>query len=617
MDIAGQNAELPEIRRRARLFAGFVVIAFVGLASRLFYLQIVEGESYYRATSDSIVRTVTLPAVRGQIKDRSGRVLATTRPAYNVVLTPAQLTRESYAAVRKMLAAHLDDLPTWEKVVERARSSPERAYVLAEDVPREVMAAVEQMPDAPGVKIVPVVRRHYPFGTVAAHALGYINEISPDELKSAAASGAYKPSDLIGRTGLERQWEPTLRGEKGFEKMVVDRRGVRRTDINVAEIVEGPARQPAVPGQTLILTLDLDLQKAVERALRAHESAAAVVLEVETGRVLALASRPGFDPNEMSGRLDPDVAARLFSDPHRPFRDKVLSDTYNPGSTFKVVSALASLEDRVITPDERAKCGGFVQVGRRRFRCTKAHGSVNLVNAITQSCNVYFYELAQRPGMMDRLSKYANELGLGAPTGLGLNGDQPGFVPTEAWHRELQQKDPKAEGFVIGNVLNTAIGEGATRVTVLQMALLYATIASEGKLWLPQVVLRVETPDGAAVEEFPPRVRRNISIPPDTMALLRKALIGVVNDSKGTAYKARSTRYLVAGKTGTAQVAQRLDHAWFAGFAPADKPKIAFAVMVEHGGHGGEIAAPIAMDIVETYFDAQAAHTASTTGASP
>jgi penicillin-binding protein 2 len=399
--------------------------------------------------------------------------------------------------------------------------------------------------------------------------------------------------------------------------MVVNRRGLRRTDVRIADLVEGPLRQDSVPGNNLLLTLDMDLQRIVERALRASRAAAAVFLDVETGRILAIASKPSFDPNLMSRGLSPEAVARLFSDRLRPFRDKALQDTYNPGSTFKAITASTALEEKLITLDDKVRCNGFIQVGRRRFRCTKVHKSVNLHDAIVQSCNVFFYDLGSRPGMMNRMAKFANEFGLGAPSGLGLNNEQAGFIPTEEWHRSQASASGKNEGFVIGHALNTAIGEGATRVTVLQLALAYGAIANGGKLWLPQIVERVEAPDGRVVEEFPPRVRRDLAMSAETLATIRSGLYGVVFDPKGTAYKARSHRIEVAGKTGTAQVYrggrtgkddpplpyERVDHAWFAGYAPAAKPRIAFAVLVEHGGHGGSVAAPVAMEIIDNYFE--------------
>jgi penicillin-binding protein 2 len=626
--IAGQDAELPEMRRRARFFGMFVLGAFLAIAGRLFYLQVIEGDSFYRLTSDSIVRTEILPAVRGQIRDRKGRVLATVRPSYNLTVTPRLLTTETFARLRTILGMNGDEaLDVWERIQGTAPEGTsgasgsgtsgtavarerERPVLLAEDISREAMATIETGQDIPGVKIISVPRRSYPYGALASHVVGFMNEVSADELRVKKEEG-YRAGDLIGRTGIERQWEGYLRGRTGFQKIVVDRRGLPKTDIR--EITDGPISRPAVPGNHLVLTVDVDVQRLTERALRGPAAAAAVVLDVDTGRVLAMVSKPGFDPNEMSGHLSADAEQRILTDRYRPLRDKTLNETYFPGSTFKAVSALAALEDRLITPDERIKCHGSYELGRRRFRCTKTHLSVALYDAIVQSCNVYFYELGARPGMMDRLAKYGADLGLGAPTGLGLNGEEGGFLPTEEWYREQKRKNPKNEGFQVGHALNAVIGQGSTRVTLVQMAILYAAIANGGKLWLPQIVDHVEAPDGQVLEEFPPRVRRELSVSAENLALVRQALVGVVNESKGTAFKVRSKDIEVAGKTGTAQVHGRRgdptagydanDHAWFVGFAPAGRPRIALAVLVEHGGHGGEVAAPLAMEIVNGYFD--------------
>jgi penicillin-binding protein 2 len=617
MEIAGQDAELPEIRHRSQVLSLVVALVFIALACRLFYLQVIEGDNFYRMTAENIIRTITLPATRGQIRDRKGHVLATMVPSYDIEVYPSQLTRESYDHLRALLGPDVEHFMTWEAIRDEATKGKDRTLVVAENVKREVMAQLETSLDKPGIHVAAVQRRFYPNGTTAAHAIGYLNEVSADELKARKDEG-YQAGDTIGRTGIERQWEPYLRGHKGFEKVVVNRRGLRRTDVRIADLVtDGPISQQPTPGNNVILTLDLDLQKIVERALRAVHSAAAVVIDVETGRILAIASKPAFDPNMLSGGVSQEALARVLSDRLRPFRDKALSDTFNPGSTFKAITALAGLEEKVIVPEDKVKCMGHIQVARRRFRCTKAHKTVNLYDAIVQSCNVFFYDLGGRPGMMNRMAKYAADFGLGAPTGLGLNGEQAGFLPTEEWHRTHDAGEKKGEGFAIGHALNTAIGEGATRATVLQMALLYATVAADGKLWLPQIVERVESPTGQVLEDFPPRVRREVSVSPESLAFLRRALYGVVFDPKGTAYKARPKHIEIAGKTGTAQVFQggrrggdepplpyeRVDHAWFAGFAPAAKPRIAFAVLVEHGGHGGSVAAPVAVEIVENYFD--------------
>jgi penicillin-binding protein 2 len=609
MEIAGQDAELPEIRRRARTFALFVLVAFVAIAGRLFYLQVIEGDVFFRVTSDSIIRTEPLPAVRGQIKDRKGKVLATVRPSYNVYGTPGAVKPETFARLRALLGMNGDEsMDVWERLAAPQATRAPAPIVIAEDISREAMASIETGVDLPGIKIVSVPRRSYPMGTLGAHVLGYMNEISAEELKVKKDEG-YRAGDLIGRTGVERQWDGYLRGHAGFHKVVVDRRGLPKTDIH--DVIEGPATKPAVPGNNVVLTLDADVQKIAERALRQPAAAGAVVMDITTGRLLAMVSKPSFDPNEMSGHLTPEAEQRLLADRYRPLHDKTVSETYYPGSTFKAVSAISALEDRLVTPEEKTKCHGSFELARHTFRCTKTHGVVAMYDAIVQSCNVYFYELGARPGMMDRLAKFGADLGLGAPTGLGLNGEEGGFLPTEEWYRDQKKKNPKAEGFQIGQAVNAVIGQGSTRVTLLQMATLYAAIANGGKLWLPQIVERVESPDGVTLEEFAPRVRRELAVSPETLAIVRQGLVGVVNESKGTAFKARLKDIEVAGKTGTAQVQtgraeggyESATHAWFVGFAPAGRPKIAIAVLVEHGGHGGDVAAPPAMEIVDKYFE--------------
>jgi penicillin-binding protein 2 len=610
MEIAGQDAELPEIRRRTRTFAIVVLVAFLVISGRLFYLQVIEGDVFFRITSDSIIRTETLPAVRGQIRDSKGKVLATVRPAYSVWGTPGAVKPEVFARLRSVLGMNGDQaMDVWEKIATApANTRAPAPTLIAEDISREAMAAIETGADLPGIKIVSGPRRSYPMGTVAAHVLGFMNEISAEELRSKKDEG-YRAGDLIGRTGIERQWDGYLRGHAGYHKVVVDRRGLPKTDIR--DIIDGPDTKPAVPGNNVVLTIDSDVQKIAERALRPVPAAGAVVMDVTTGRILAMVSKPAFDPNEMSGHLTPDAEQRLLSDRYKPLHDKTVGETYYPGSTFKAVSAISALEDRLVTPEEKVKCHGSFELAKHRFKCTKTHLTVNLYEAIMQSCNVYFYELGARPGMMDRLAKFGADLGLGAPTGLGLNGEEGGFLPTEEWYREQKRKNPKAEGFQIGQAVNAVIGQGSTRVTLLQMATMYAAIANGGKLWLPQIVERVESPEGKTLEEFAPRVRRELAVSAETLATVRSGLVAVVNESKGTAYKARLADIEVAGKTGTAQVQsghaeggyEANTHAWFVGFAPAGRPKIAIAVLVEHGGHGGDVAAPPAMDIIHNYFE--------------
>ena len=608
--LATPKAEDRELNRRLRLMAWLCVAAFLVLAGRLWQLQVLQGELYFRKSADNFVKDIEIPALRGQVRDHKGRVLADNRAAYNVYVTPRFLTAESLEKLRGYLGLTEAQAAAINTRARETRGLARfRAQIAVEDVSREQMALVAtNRQNLPGVQIEAVPRRVYPLGVSASHVLGYINEISAAELGSRRDQG-YRSGDLIGRTGLERQWEGYLRGTPGYERVVVDAKGQRKSPEETRELLQTPRRQDPIPGSNIVLSLDADLQRLAERAFRRYPSGAAVVVDVETGRLLAMVSKPGFDPNLLSGRLTFAEEARLNQDPYRPRLDKTLREHYYPGSTYKVVSAIAALEEGVITPEERAQCKGYHELGRRWFRCSKFHGRVNMYEALAQSCNVYFYKLGERVGM-DRIAKYAREFGLGEPTGLGLNGEVPGFIPTQGWYREHAPG-----GFRLGYTLNATIGQGSTKVTVLQLAMLYATIANGGKLYLPQLVERIDTAAGAPVQEFPPRLRRRVAVKPNHLEALQRALAGTTHE-KGTAYDARLRTIEVSGKTGTAQVRKMGkvrsegrdqfgmgDHAWFVGFAPTRRPEIAVVVLVEHGGLGGHVAAPVAMEIMRGYFE--------------
>jgi penicillin-binding protein 2 len=339
-----------------------------------------------------------------------------------------------------------------------------------------------------------------------------------------------------------------------------------------------------------------------------------VVVDVRTGRLLAALSKPGFDPNVVSGSMGKeaigDAFTRLYKDPLKPLLDKTISAAYPPGSTYKPFSALAALEEQLITPKSEVDCRGGYEFGRRFFRCTGVHRQVNLYDAIVQSCNTYFYALGELIHI-DRLSGIGMDFGFGVKTGIGVNPESRGRMPTRAWYARRY----KGEGFRGGFTLLSSIGQGATTVTVLQLALAYAALANGGTLYQPQVVRSIETSDGTVVQDFPPRVRKIIEIPTERLQLIKDALQGVVTDKHGTAHKEMLEGVDMAGKTGTAQVShitpkgvdpQKIwyfnrDHAWFSGYAPAEAPEIAIVVLVEHGGGGGKNAVPVAMRVVRDW----------------
>jgi len=340
------------------------------------------------------------------------------------------------------------------------------------------------------------------------------------------------------------------------------------------------------------------------------------VVDVRTGRVRALYSKPAYDLNEMSGHLSAERYRELTEDPFRPLIDKTIYESYFPGSTFKPLSALAALEEDLIDPSHRVECLGYYQIGTQRQRCTSAHGDVDLRQALVQSCNVYFWKLAEIVGL-ERLNGVARSFGLGDRTGIGINSEATGFLATREWYEEHYGR------FRIGYTLNTAIGQGNTRATLLQLALAYAALSNGGVLYVPQLIESVQAPDGTVIEEFEPQVRRRIDVDPEDLALVVDGLVGVVNEVGGTAYEARvDGGVTMAGKTGTAEVSggsrlSRRDprrawyfnraHAWFAGFAPVEDPEVAIVVLVEHGGAGGRTAAPIATQILQEYLGGRTA----------
>jgi penicillin-binding protein 2 len=475
-----------------------------------------------------------------------------------------------------------------------------------------------------------VPARSYPFERIGAHAIGYLNEVSAEDLAPCppleAGSKARRPAvcgleergyrvgDVIGRGGVERAFEQYLRGKRGVRRSVVDAHGRRLPESTAASLLRVPQLEEPVPGHDLTLTLDLEITRMIDRIFRGHPAGAVALVEVRTGHVIALYSKPSYDPNPMLSGLSREQAAALFRDPDeggdplRPLLDRTLFEDYFPGSTYKIVTAIAALEGGFVTPEETLHCQGWHELGRRTFRCSQAHGNVTLRDAIVQSCNVFFYRLAERVGI-DRIAVAAQDLGFGHVTGVGLNRESKGTVPTRRWHQENRL------GYVQGFTLNTAIGQGSTRATLLQLAMAYAAIANGGTLYVPQVVREIRTADGAILPapDFRPRVRWRIKASREHLALLQQGLWGVVNEELGTAYEYRIDGVDASGKTGTAQVSRSArrdeleprmrwyfnrNHAWFAGYAPASAPELAVVVLVEHGGQGGKDASPLGLQIL-------------------
>jgi penicillin-binding protein 2 len=606
----GDAPRSPELHRRLRWLVVVVVGTLLLLIGRLWQLQIVRGDEYYELARSNVVAESYLPSVRGKILDRNGVALADNRPAFHVYVTPRLV--DDAAAERLIELLHLDpdEAARLRERLKVARRHPGRAAMVLEDVGRDRRGLVAQarLELGSGVEVRDEPYRDYPFGAVGAHLLGYMNQPSSKELVELEQHG-YDASEFIGRYGIEKEWEPFLHGRRGIERFITNAKGERVDDPSKADLIEGPTFEAPIAGHDVVLTIDLTLQRLAEKAVGGQAAGVAVV-EVDTGRILALVSSPAFDPNVMTGHLTRAEDDRMKADPRRPYVDKTLQQHYPPGSIYKIVVAGAALEDGLASQHERLGCQRQYKVGRRVFHCLGEHGVIDMLEALQRSCNIYFWKLSERVGM-DRMAEVARDFGFGAPTGLGLNTDVSGRVPDKAFYE-------KQGGLQIGNTLNAATGQGDDAVTVLQMAMAYAAIANGGRLYAPQLVQKVVAANGKVVAEYQPVQRRRIGLSAATLDVLRQGMWRVVNAPGGTAYEGGRSRLIeIAGKTGTAQVrsvrqseAEKASgdwhptraHAWFAGWAPAIEPEIAVVVIVEHGGHGGTVAAPIARQIIEGYY---------------
>jgi penicillin-binding protein 2 len=647
-DLLVPRSDVGEFRKRYKWMALVVFLAFLGITVRLFQLQIVGGTSYRAIAHENIIRRVSLATTRGVIRDAQGRVLASSRPAYNAYVVPGR----AFPSARPPHRTRADEVDSWPHIADSLRINPEerarfeerihtacasdddkspcwRPLLVREDLPRDIVAELLQHEsELPGVEVVETPVRYYPYKQLGSHLLGYVAEIDAETLGRFRPPGydqlsseerlkvnplGYDVGDGVGATGVEHAWESYLRGQRGWEKRVVDAHGRYRSGPEADRILDEPRRQEPIPGRDLRLTVDMDLEQSAERAMRAQVAGAVVVTEVKTGRILALYSKPNFDPNDLAGGSGRarvrETFSKLYSDPLRPLLDKTSSGAFQPGSTFKPFSALAALDEKLVDPEEKERCDGYLMFGRKMFRCTHVHGKVDMHGAIAESCNVYFAHVAEAVGM-DRLARMAGEFGLGAKTGIGVNPEAAGRVPTRSWYA-LRYRGQ----FRIGFTINAAIGQGAMSVTPLQLALAYAALGNGGTLYMPQLVRSVETSDGAIVQDFPPRVRHKAAVRPEDLARVDDALYAVVNDPKGTAYTVRDESLDVAGKTGTAQTGyvagkdvdaktaayNSQDHAWFVAFSPAKAPEISVVVLIEHGGSGPKAAAPLAMEIIRDY----------------
>jgi penicillin-binding protein 2 len=595
---------------RLQILAALFLLPLIGLVAQLYNLQISQGEHFAELAGNNFIRVLDLTPDRGIIYDARGRMMAENRPSFDVYITPNVFRRRENAAQALTTILSLSD--DERAALERRLSQDARAdYLVRRDITRDQLAALEtNFSQVPGSFVAVSQRRHYPFDGTAAHLLGFMNEVRADELQQLEEYG-YQPRDYIGRTGIERAFEAVLRGAPGIERQVVNVGGVVQPDEVSVELLGNYRRVEPVAGRNLHLTVDMRLQEIVDETTFNRVSGGIVALDPRDGAILAMFSKPGFNPNAWSGRLSTMEQRESDNNPYHPMIDKSVQSWF-PGSTYKVVVALAALEEGLIHADDIIDCPGYFQYGDRRFRCWNraGHGETNLHSALAESCDVYFYQLGLQLGI-DRMAQYAYELGFGERPGLGFNGDSAGVVPTRAWH---EAHSPG--GFQYGFTVNTSVGQGDTRASPLQLALSYAALVNGGTLYYPRIVDRITSEEGRTVFEYPRRMRRQLPFAEANLAQVVAGLEAVVQDPHGTAFSHRIPWMTVAGKSGTAQVRSlesvRLsngevvfrdrDHAWFVAVAPLENPRIVVSVFLEHGGQGSGDAAPVAMEIIDRYF---------------
>lgn len=578
-----------------------VLAAFFLLFIRMFHLQIIEGEEYRRLSESNCIRIQNIDPPRGLIYDSKGELIVDNRPSFDICITPkdAKPIEETFSRLAALTMIPAKEME--ERFVKQQGLPSYSPVVVLPDVDRNTLGAIEvRKYDLPGVTVQVRPLRHYLYKGSAAHLLGYLGEVSQKEMESDRFPGTLR-GDYIGKNGIERKFELMLRGVRGGRQVEVDARGRL---VRVLRTVEEK------PGNNLYLTIDQKLQMETE-ALFAGSVGAAVAIEPDSGNVLALVSSPSFDQNDFVAGLSHATWNALINNPERPMENKAIQGTYPPASTYKILTAMAALEEGVVDEHTSFLCTGSYRFGNRSYRCWRkeGHGTVDIYRAISHSCDVYFYQVGQRLGV-DKLSFYARSSGLGSRTGIELDNEAAGIIPTAEW-----KKQRTGDAWQRGETLSIAIGQGFNLVTPLQMACFMSAVGNGGKRFKPQLVQKIVDQEGRVVQETRPELVGTLPVKARNLNIVRHGLWQVVNEG-GTASAIRLKTVEISGKTGTAQVISRArgdseiaagpahwkPHAWFVAYAPAEAPKIAVAVIVEHGEHGSSAAAPIARDIIKTYL---------------
>jgi penicillin-binding protein 2 len=597
-----KRREPRELTNRLIYVTIFVAVAFLIIAIRLWSLQIMKGGHYTELSKHNRIRTVKSRAPRGIIYDRTGIKLADNRPGFDLYIVPEDVTDwdKTHSALKKLSAL---DAATIKQKLEKAKGRPPfQAVKLKEDLSWEETVKIESHKfELPGIILDVTPKRQYLYGSLFAHLIGYVSEINDSELKRLSKK-RYRPGDQLGKSGIEKSYESALRGTDGTKEIEVDAIGRKIQVVNT---------YPPFPGNDVTLTVDIKTQLAAWVAMQ-NKAGAVIAMEPSTGRILAMLSTPGFSPNQLSSGISRAEWAELIGDPGDLLMNRAIQGLYPPASTYKPIHAIAALEEGVIEPSTMIHAGPSFRFGRRNYRDWRAggHGTINVERAIIESADTFFYQVGLDLGI-DKLAKYSRIFGFGKKTGIALGNEKSGLVPSSEWKLKVYQ-----ERWFEGETISVAVGQGYTLTTPLQLLNAYAAIANGGTLYKPKIVEEIKTASGDILKRFVANENSTLGVSEETLSLIKTALRGVVTDEKGTAQFLRWSRLKIAGKTGTAQVVKLIkrtknieeipyklrDHAWFAGYAPYDDPKIAVVVLVEHGGFGASAAAPVAQKLFRAYL---------------
>ena len=576
-----------QVHTKRRVLVALLGLIFLLFFARLYQLQLFYKDEYGKKSEENSIRTILKEPVRGNMYDRNGLLVVDNRPAFTVTVMPFEFNKRVIPRLAALLS--LDTNFIADRLRKGETYSRFAPVKIKRDIDFRVLAALEENRERlPGVDYQVESKRFYTTPAHASHLLGYTKEISETQLKQLGP--AYSPGDVAGSIGLEAEYEERLRGEKGAELSTVNARGQV-----IGRLDNGKHDLPAVEGNDLLLTMDFGLQQFAESLMTDHRGAL-VAIDPSDGGLLALVSRPDYDLSRFSGVTPPHIWNRLNTDPATPMFNRATMTKYPPGSTYKMILAIAALETGTITPSWRVSCSGSFRMGNKVFKDLHVHGSVDMADAIKRSCNVYFYQLILKTGL-DPWSDYSRDFGFGQLTGIDIYEENPGLLPTT----EYMNRRYGPEGWTRGFLPSLAIGQGELGVTPLQMACYAMALANQGNYHQPHAVRAVLDKARTIVDTLLYQSRK-ISLSQTTWDVVRKGMRAVVEEPGGTGGMARVKGVVVAGKTGTAQNPHGPDHAWFVGFAPYDSPRIAIAVLVENAGFGGSFAAPLAGLCIERYL---------------